>query len=143
MPFTSRKRSTRRAGRRQRGAAVVEFAMVLIPLLLILLGMIDWGYYLYLRAVVTDVAKAGARVGSLNPTLAVARPAATTAARAYLANVGITTATVTNDPPPAPDALCVRIVLATPSITGFTGLFPRMPMLPANASALACMRLEP
>jgi Flp pilus assembly protein TadG len=142
MPFTSRKRSTRRDGRRQRGAAAVEFAMVLVPLLLILLGMIDWGYYLYLRSVVTDAAKAGARDGSLNPTLAIAEPAAVRAARAYLATVGITTVDVTNDPPP-PGGVCVRIVLTTPSLTGFTGLVPDMGMLPENASALACMRLEP
>ncbi len=140
MPFTSRKGSTRRAGRRQRGAAAVEFAMVLGPLLLILFGMIDWGYYLYLRAVVTNVAKAGARAGSLNPSVAVAGPAARRAARAYLTDAGITTPAQVTNPPPPPGGVCVQIVLATRSITGFTP-FPNM--LPASTSALACMRLEP
>jgi Flp pilus assembly protein TadG len=142
MPFTSSKRSTRRAGRRQRGAAVVEFAMVLVPLLLILLGTIDWGCYLYFRAIVTDAARAGARAGSLDP--AHAQATAENTATTFLANLRITGETFpayTGAVPPS--SVCIRIELTTPSLTGFTGLFPDMLMLPTNASAQACMRLEP
>lgn len=47
----------------ERGAALVEFAFVLPPLLIILMGGMDLGYELYLRAVVqaalTDIARSG------------------------------------------------------------------------------------
>jgi hypothetical protein len=145
MPFTSRKRSTRRAGRRQRGAAVVEFAMVLVPLLLILLGTIDWGCYLYFRAIVTDAARAGARAGSLNPNLATAQAAGRAAASDFLTDLGFPrpgqTLTVTAPAGPA-NSVSIRVVLTTPSVTGFTGL-ERSSILPANASAQVAMRLEP
>ncbi len=135
----TRKRSTRHAGGRQRGAAVVEFAMVLVPLLLILLGTIDWGYYLYVRAIVTDAARVGARAGSLDP--ANAQATAIGAATAFLSNAGITGAEVTPSNGP-PNSVGVQIVLATPSLTGFTGLADS-DILPRTASAQATMRLEP
>jgi len=146
MPFTSSKRSTRRAGRRQRGSAVVEFAMLLVPLLLILLGTIDWGCYLYFRAIVTDAARAGARAGSLNPDLATAQATGSKAANDFLTNLDFPRhgQTLTVSTPAGPvNSVSIRVVLTTPSITGFTGLLEVSGILPVNASAQATMRLEP
>lgn len=71
--------------RSERGAAAVEFAVVLPVLLAIVFGAIDWGYYFFVREIVVNAAREGARVG----TLQIAAPAtpegeAKAAADAYL-----------------------------------------------------------
>lgn len=45
----------------QRGAAAVEFAIVMIPFLLLLMGGMDLGYQAYLRATVTGAVERAAR----------------------------------------------------------------------------------
>lgn len=55
----------RRSGWRQRGAAALEFALVAPVLLLMMLGMIDFGLRLNAEAVVANAARDGARVASL------------------------------------------------------------------------------
>jgi len=50
-----------RFGRRQEGAAVVEFALCLIPLLMILGGIIDFGQAYYMESVLTSASQVGAR----------------------------------------------------------------------------------
>ncbi|MHA6509612.1 TadE/TadG family type IV pilus assembly protein [Tessaracoccus sp. Y1736] len=47
---------------RHRGSAAVEFALVLLPLCVLLLGIMDGGYYLYLRASAAGAAREGVRV---------------------------------------------------------------------------------
>lgn len=54
-----------RRRRRERGAAAVEFAIVLPLLVAILCGTIDWGYYFFTREVVINAARHGARSGTL------------------------------------------------------------------------------
>lgn len=49
----------------ERGAAAVEFAIVLPVLLLVLVGMIDWGRYFFLEHVVVNCARESARAGSV------------------------------------------------------------------------------
>ncbi len=51
----------------ERGVAAVEFAMVLLPLLIVVMGAIDWGWYFHLRHVVTNAAREGARFGATRP----------------------------------------------------------------------------
>ena len=51
----------------QRGAAAVEFALVAPLLLLLILGMIDWGWHMFVSQVMTNAAREGARAGSLWP----------------------------------------------------------------------------
>lgn len=48
---------------RQRGAAVVEFALILPILLLLLVGTIDASLALYDKAVITNASREGARAG--------------------------------------------------------------------------------
>jgi len=65
-----------RSGRRQRGAAALEFALVAPVLLLMMLGMIDFGLRLDAEAVVVNAARDGARVASLGGDSGQARAAA-------------------------------------------------------------------
>lgn len=51
-----------------RGAAAVEFALVLIPLLLIVYGIIDFGRFYQAQSTFTQAARVGAREASLNTT---------------------------------------------------------------------------
>ena len=65
-------RKTRPISRRQqRGAAVVEFALILPILLLLLLGTIEGSLALYDKAVITNASREGARAGIVarNPPL--------------------------------------------------------------------------
>jgi Flp pilus assembly protein TadG len=50
-----------RLGRRQEGAAVVEFALCLIPLLLILGGIVDFGQAWYMQSMLSTASREGAR----------------------------------------------------------------------------------
>ncbi len=60
-----------RRPRSQRGAAAVEFALVLPVLLALLVGMVDMGLMLYDKAVITHASREGARAGIVlrNPKL--------------------------------------------------------------------------
>ena len=71
---------------KQRGAAAVEFALVLPILLAIVLGVIDWGWYFCVREAAINASREGARTATLlgNTTAnGVAR------ANTYLASVGM------------------------------------------------------
>jgi Flp pilus assembly protein TadG len=50
-----------RLGRREEGAAALEFALCLIPLLLIVGGIIDFGHLWYMEALVAHGSREGAR----------------------------------------------------------------------------------
>ena len=58
-------RFARNLRREERGAAIVEFALVLTPMLLFILGGLDLGYQAYLRSVVQGALNDVARTGSL------------------------------------------------------------------------------
>jgi Flp pilus assembly protein TadG len=47
----------------QKGAAMVEFALIVIPLLLITFGIIEFGMLLYNQQVLTNASREGARAG--------------------------------------------------------------------------------
>jgi Flp pilus assembly protein TadG len=51
--------------RRQEGAATVELGIVAMVLLFIMGAIIDFGHYFYLRNVVTNASREGARYGSI------------------------------------------------------------------------------
>ncbi len=55
-------------GKRQRGQSLVEFALVLPLLVLILMGILDFGRAFYAYSVVANSAREGARVGVVAPT---------------------------------------------------------------------------
>lgn len=64
--------STGRAQRRRddRGVALVEFAIVSVLLIMLLLGIIAFGYLLAFKQNVTQAAAEGARVGAVEAVLA-------------------------------------------------------------------------
>jgi Flp pilus assembly protein TadG len=47
----------------QKGAAMVEFALILIPLLILTFGLIEFGLLMYNQQVLTNAAREGARYG--------------------------------------------------------------------------------
>jgi len=51
------------SGKVQRGAAVVEFAIVLPLLLLVLFGIIEFGFIMYDKHIITNASREGARYG--------------------------------------------------------------------------------
>jgi Flp pilus assembly protein TadG len=129
-PMTRRHRTPARSGR-ERGAAAVEFALVLPVLLLLVLGAIDWGWYFYLREVVTNAAREGARVGSVHQD---GQAAATT----YLTNLGLTRGGAVSNVVTVNgiDTVLVTVTYPAGSLTGF------IPVVPATITAQAQMRLE-
>ena len=83
-------RVLRRFVREQRGAAAIEFAILLPVLCAILLGMIDYGYFFYLNSAIVNAAREGARAGVVITTDSdAARAEAETVARAYLTAANI------------------------------------------------------
>jgi Flp pilus assembly protein TadG len=47
----------------QKGATMVEFALILIPLLIITFGIIEFGMYIYNKQIITNASREGARAG--------------------------------------------------------------------------------
>ena len=132
----------RRKGRGQRGAAAVEFALVLPLFLLLGLGTIDFGYYFFVSEIVTNAAREGARAGSVYPPNAASTDVTTEAenvAGNYLAGGGLTrqgvtaTTTVVNGVP------AVQVMIAYPvgSLTGFLS-----GIMPEHSNAHAVMRWQ-
>jgi len=60
--------SARRGGKRARGAAVVEFAVVLPLLLTILFGIIEYGWVFMVRQTLQTAAREGCRLAVLQTT---------------------------------------------------------------------------
>src|SRR5258708_19290597 len=73
-----------------RGAAVVEFALLLPLLLLLLFGIIDFGRALNAQITITQAAREGARLDALNQPNVVSR---TQAAAVGLSGVSVTVVT--------------------------------------------------
>ena len=63
-------RRARRRDRDQRGAVVVEFALIVPLLLLIVFGILDFGYMLNRTTIVSNASRDGARAASLDGTFA-------------------------------------------------------------------------
>jgi Flp pilus assembly protein TadG len=73
--------------KREEGAAAVEFALVLPILILILFGIIEFGFALYNKEVITNASREGARAGIVQaPKLT--ETDVETVAKDYLASAG-------------------------------------------------------
>lgn len=119
-----------------KGASALEFALVLPLLVLLLMGILDWGYYFYAEQVVTNAAREGARAGSLQATEpALAQSEALAAVRAHLTGGGLEAARATVAADLGADSVRVVVDYPTGSLTGLTGL-----VVPAGAHAAAEMR---
>ncbi len=127
----------------ERGAAVVEFALLLPVLMVILLGTIDWGYFFFVEQLVTNASREGARTGSLTPYAATdpakdatAKDDAEAAAKAYLTAAGLDAGRATVNAIAGP-SVQVTVSYPTGSLTGFSLI---KTLLPASANATAVMR---
>jgi hypothetical protein len=101
--------------RHDRGQAVIEMALTLPLLLLILMGIFDFGFQFQRYEVVTNAAREGARVGVLpeyGPDDAKQRAAD------YLLAGGISGPVSLTCPPSSGNRKCVDAVIETTTITG-------------------------
>lgn len=122
--------------RRYRGNAAVEFALVLPLLMLLLLGMLDWGHYFYVAQVVTNAAREGARAGTLAIDVGDATADAANAVTTYLTNAGLEPAKlVTSSVNVTAEAATVDLAYPAGSLTGFLQV-----VVPDNAVAHVVMR---
>lgn len=58
----------RKPGANERGAEAVEFALVVLPFLLLVFGVVDFGYMINHDTMINNASREGAREGALNPT---------------------------------------------------------------------------
>jgi Flp pilus assembly protein TadG len=72
--------SSPRRRREESGQSLVEFAVMAIPMLLLLMGLIDFGFLFEKQVTLTNAARSGGRYASLHPTALsnVASPASNT-----------------------------------------------------------------
>ncbi len=70
-----RNRKMKRSRSSRRGAAALEFALILPLLITIVLGCVDFGRFAHVYITVTNATRAGAGFASFNPFTTVTRPA--------------------------------------------------------------------
>lgn len=88
-------RHIRRTLRRRRGAAAVEFAIVLPLFILMIVGILEFGRMIMVQNVLTNAAREGARLACIDgSTEATVQAAVTT----FLINASVTGVTVTCTP---------------------------------------------
>jgi hypothetical protein len=115
--------------RGQRGAAMIEFALVLPVLLIVLLGTVEFSFLLYNKAMITNASREGARLGIVyRPVGGLTHPICGdigTRAQQYAQNNLITFA----DPNPGPIInSCIYAKTADPTVpcpadcSGFAGI---------------------
>lgn len=93
--------SLRRRGRARRGLAVVEFAALAPLLLVVMLGMIEYGRLVQVQQVLTNASREGARV-AIGGSASVLQVQAVV--NAYLTAANLTGATTTVSPSPPANA---------------------------------------
>ena len=128
----------RRKLSRQSGVSAVEFGLVLPLLLVLLLGLIDYGWVFFVRLNMTNAAREGARVGVTREDPAVARDAAESAARNYLAAAGISTVNTVSatEPDGSADAhvkVTVTVSEAAGTFRPLVGFVPTPPSMMVSA----------
>src|SRR5260370_7515038 len=53
--------------KKQQGQALIESCLVMIPLLLMIVGIVDFGQFLFFHEAMTDRARPGARYAAVSP----------------------------------------------------------------------------
>lgn len=105
--------------RRQKGAAAVEFALVLPILLILVLGILEFGYLFLLHSSAAGAAREGARDMAIHNN----QSAASAIAANYFTEATGETAAVSVSPPSctAGDRVVVTVTLGSAALTGFFG----------------------
>ena len=73
----------------ERGAAAVEFALLLPVLMLILFGIIEFGMIMYSREIITNASREGARTGIVQATVKPTTGEIQTVVTNYLTGTGV------------------------------------------------------
>ncbi|UOQ91186.1 pilus assembly protein [Agromyces endophyticus] len=112
----------------ERGAAAVEFALILIPLLVLLLGIIEFGYVFNQQLTVTNAAREGARVLAITKDSGEATAAAASAASTL---GGTPTISVVQVCPTSGSGGDAEVALSLPmtTLTGIESLVPGFPSI--------------
>ena len=87
-----------RAHRKREGAAALEFALVLPLLVILLFGIIDFGYLMFVVSTMNNAAREGARRGAVEAVNGNVVSSATLAAQRYLNAAGLGTGCRVNCP---------------------------------------------
>ncbi|WP_394831308.1 pilus assembly protein [Pendulispora rubella] len=135
----------------EHGAAAIEFALVLLPFALLLLGTIDYGWYFFVDLACTNAVREGARTATTIPGACPNSTATTTgetaAAQAlsgllpsgYAPNIDVTCTTVAGSP-----RFQSVLILDFPQLTGFSLIpMPGSGGGTARVSTSATMRGSP
>ncbi len=83
--------------RSESGASAVEFALLLPVLMMVLFGIIEFGFALYQQAVLTNASREGARLGIVQASPAITTAEINAAIDNYLTPAGINPANVTRN----------------------------------------------
>jgi Flp pilus assembly protein TadG len=137
-----RRRSRRADGPPERGAAAVEFALVLLPLSVMLFGIISYGYMLSFRQAISQGAAEGARAAAVwaaaytpdqdTQRVSTARGRVDEALSSYGVTCGSGGATCTVEIEPCGTARCVSVTVSYPYDA--RPLTPRLPLVPMPAN---------
>jgi Flp pilus assembly protein TadG len=129
--------------RDERGAAMVEFAIVAPLLFVLVFGIIDYGRYFYWYARVTNAAREGARAGSVMKNLTGLDLAVRDTVMVRLAGSEVTTSMVTVETPPVGSDWTSRSTVAV-TIDGypFVQFTPFLPLPDALPTVRASFRHE-
>lgn len=107
--------------RDQRGAQAVEFALVLPLLVLLLVGIMEFGLVFNKQSMITQAARAAARSMALGNSPTAAREAARQSAPQLSLSDGQIAVSPTSCPPAGDTDAVVTITYATPLATGLFG----------------------
>jgi len=132
----------RKGLRSESGASAVEFALLLPVLMMILFGIIEFGFALYQQAILTNASREGARLGIVQSIPAITTAQINAAIDTYLNPTGINPANVSRTiVAGGPTGTPVRVTLTLPYtfvvLPGLTSLAPTI-----NLNAWTEMRHE-
>jgi Flp pilus assembly protein TadG len=111
---------------RERGSAAVEFALVVPVLLLILLGIVEYGRVYFMQNSITNAARVGARAMVVDSVNGIANPAADAKAKAAAAAVAVSPAVTSGQvsvPATCPSGGAVTVTITYP-ISQLTRFLP-------------------
>jgi Flp pilus assembly protein TadG len=108
----------------ERGAAAVEFAILLPLLLMLVLGTIEFGRAYNAQITLTNAARDGVRVMAIAKTPTEAKNAARTAAASVSTTIPISDVTLSTEVCPTGTQVTLTIKYKLSTITGIAGPFP-------------------